>query len=451
MSRGPYLSWPGILRLGLVQTSLGAIVVLTTSTMNRILVVEQALPALLPGFLVALHYVVQLSRPRFGHASDQSGRRTPWIIGGMAVLALGGFLAAVATAWIGDYLVPGLIGAVIAFTLIGVGVGISGTSLLALLASRVDPRHRAAAGSTVWIMMICGFVVTATLVGHFLDPYSPARLITITAIVAAIALTLTILAVTGIERSDENHAARPAEGPQPPPAVPFRIALRNTWMDARARTFTVFVFVSMLAYSTQDLILEPFAGIVFAMTPGESTQLSGVQSGGVLVGMLLVALSGSLLPGRRTMALRVWTVGGCIGSGAALLGLSAAGIAGPPWPLQAGVFALGLANGAFAAAAIGMMMALASANGGREGVRMGLWGAAQAMAFALGGLLGTAAIDLMRWLALEPALAYALVFAMEAVIFLAAARIALGITVGEQTADADSDSLPGNQPWRLTT
>ena len=34
----------GIVRLGLVQTALGSIVVLTTSTMNRVMVVELALP-----------------------------------------------------------------------------------------------------------------------------------------------------------------------------------------------------------------------------------------------------------------------------------------------------------------------------------------------------------------------------------------------------------------------
>jgi BCD family chlorophyll transporter-like MFS transporter len=36
-----------------VQASLGAVVVLTTSTLNRVMVVELALPALLPGLLVA--------------------------------------------------------------------------------------------------------------------------------------------------------------------------------------------------------------------------------------------------------------------------------------------------------------------------------------------------------------------------------------------------------------
>ncbi|MEO1531743.1 MAG: PucC family protein, partial [Pseudomonadota bacterium] len=50
-----HLSWLGIFRLGCVQLALGAVVVLTTSTLNRVMVVELALPAMLPGALVALH------------------------------------------------------------------------------------------------------------------------------------------------------------------------------------------------------------------------------------------------------------------------------------------------------------------------------------------------------------------------------------------------------------
>ncbi|RYJ03472.1 MAG: MFS transporter, partial [Acetobacteraceae bacterium] len=63
MSNGTGMGWLGILRLGLVQTSLGAIVVLTTSAINRVMVVELGLPATIPGLLVALHYAVQLMRP----------------------------------------------------------------------------------------------------------------------------------------------------------------------------------------------------------------------------------------------------------------------------------------------------------------------------------------------------------------------------------------------------
>ncbi len=91
---GAGLGWFGIVRLGLVQTALGAIVVLTTSTINRVMIVELALPAMIPGLLVTWHYALQVLRPRWGHGSDGGGRRTRWIIAGMAALALGGVGAA---------------------------------------------------------------------------------------------------------------------------------------------------------------------------------------------------------------------------------------------------------------------------------------------------------------------------------------------------------------------
>ena len=74
MTAAPVLGWAGIFRLGLVQAMLGAVVVLTTSTLNRVMVVELALPALLPGLLVALHYAVQLTLPRMGYGSDRGQR-----------------------------------------------------------------------------------------------------------------------------------------------------------------------------------------------------------------------------------------------------------------------------------------------------------------------------------------------------------------------------------------
>ncbi len=426
----PAFGWLGVLRLGLVQASLGAIVVLTTSTLNRVMVVEMALPALLPGLLLALHYAVQISRPRMGHGSDLGQRRTPWIIGGMLTLALGGWLAALATVWMASRPIAGIALAVLAYSLIGLGVAASGTSLLVLLAKRVAPDRRAAAATTVWIMMIAGFVVTATVAGRLLDPYSPERLLAVAGGVAAAAVMLTVLALLGLEGRQPDLAAR-AERPTP---GSFQRALGEAWAEPRARRFTVFVFVSMLAFSMQDLILEPFAGLVFGLSPGATTQLSGTQHGGALVGMLLAAAAGSQWAGRRWGTLQQWTVWGCVASALALGGLVGAGLVGPGWPLQANVFALGLSTGAFSIAAIGSMLGLAGAGApGREGVRMGLWGAAQAIAFASGGLLGTAASDLTRWLLADAGLAYALVFLLDAAVFVWAARLAARVESGETT------------------
>jgi BCD family chlorophyll transporter-like MFS transporter len=209
------------------------------------------------------------------------------------------------------------------------------------------------------------------------------------------------------------------------PKTSFREALGQVWRESAARRFTVFVFVSMLAYSAQDLILEPYAGAIFGYTPGESTALSGVQHAGVLVGMLIVAVLAAKFGRGRERALRAWTIGGCVASAAALIGLALAGIASPLGPLRPWVFALGAANGVYAVAAIGTMMALAGAGRhGREGVRMGLWGAAQAVAFAVGGLLGTAASDLARYFLASPSAAYATVFCTEGLLFLLSAALA---------------------------
>jgi MFS transporter, BCD family, chlorophyll transporter len=422
------IGWLGIVRLGLVQTAMGAIVVLTTSTLNRVMVVELALPATVPGALVALHYAVQVLRPRLGYGSDVSGRATPWIVGGMAVLSLGGLLAAVATAWMATRPVAGMVLAVAAFLLIGVGVGASGTSLLVLLAKRVDEERRAAAATMVWLMMIAGIAVTAGIAGSLLDPFSSARLVVVSGGVSLAAFLLTLFAVWGVARG--GHAGSSAT---PAARTPFLEALTQVWAEPEARRFTVFVFVSMLAYSAQDLILEPYAGLVFGLTPGQSTSLSGVQHGGVLLGMIAVALAGTFGRGRLG-SLRAWCIGGCVASAVMLTGLAASGLVGPGWPLRPSVFGLGIANGAFAVAAIGSMMSLAGkGREAREGVRMGMWGAAQAIAFGLGGFSGTVAADLAQRLLGSPDIAYGLVFAAQAVLFLISAglvaRVALPTAV----------------------
>ncbi len=435
---GSQFGWLAIARLGLIQACLGGIVVLATSTLNRIMVVELALPAVLPGLLVAMHYAVQILRPRMGFGSDRSGRCTPWILGGMAVLACGGLLGAVAVVTMSGSLGTGIALSVLAFLMIGIGVSASGTSVLVLLAKRVAPRRRAGAATLVWLMMIAGFAVTAGIAGHLLDPYSEARLLAVAAGVAAIALVVTLLMLFRLERAVDTHRAEETG----PASEGFRATLTKVWREPAARHFTVFVFISMLAFSAQDLILEPFAGTVFGFTPGETTKLSGLQHSGILCGMLLVALAGSgRIFGRRLGSLRFWTVGGCIASGFALAGLVAAGVAGPGWPLRANVFLLGAANGAFSIAAIASMMRLAGeGEGRREGTRMGLWGAAQALAFGSGGLLGTALSDLARLVIQDTALAYAVVFGLEALLFILAARLASQIR--EPAAGGEAQQIP---------
>ena len=438
-----YLTWPQIARLGLVQASLGSIVVLTTSLLNRVMVIELALPAIFPGALVALHYFIQLIRPRMGFGSDQTRRASPWIRGGILVLASGGVLAAASTILLSNSVVLGIALATIAFLMIGIGVSSSGTALLVLLAKRVEPKKKAAAATCVWLMMIFGFAFTASVSGKFLTPFSFERLLMVSSTVSVIAVVVTFLAIWGMElpvakagKLTPNADIAESESPS---KASFREAFAEVWKENRVRSFTWFVFVSMLAYSSQDLILEPFAAVAFGFTPAQTTTLSGLQNGGVLVGMLALAFITSKAKSQTLTTLSNWTIGGCLASALAMLGLVLSGPIANVAFFQVAVFLLGIFNGAFSIAAIGSMMQFASVGSARrEGVRMGIWGASQAMAFGLGGIIGTGLSDIARIVLGDPASAYAFVFLLEGVLFVVAAYLSYQTRTQKQTSNMSS-------------
>lgn len=429
------IGWFSICRLGTVQATIGAMVMLATSLLNRVMVVEYAIAAAVPAGLVAWHYAVQLCRPLFGHRSDQSARRSPWIIFGMGILAFGTLLAVDATIFLSGGGVIPVVLAIAGFTLIGIGVGMAGTALLALLASRVAAERKPAAAAISWTMMVAGIVISAGVTGQYLENFSEARLAIICSLVALTAFMLSMLALRGLEAGSlPASRAVPTEEP-----IAFATVLREIRADAQAWRFTWFVFIAMFAYSMQDLILEPFAGIVFDMGPGASTKLAGVQHGGVLIGMLATGAGGTLYARRFGQNVKLWIILGCSASAIMLAGLAVAANVGPGWPIEANVFALGLANGVFAVAAVGAMLSLASdGNAAGEGARMGVWGAAQAIAFGFGGLGGALVVDALRRSGGADGAAFGTVFALEAAMFVIAALVAVGtkLTRGTMTGKA---------------
>lgn len=104
---------------------------------------------------------------------------------------------------------------------------------------------------------------------------------------------------------------------------------------------------------------------------------------------------------------------GFLGSAAAFRLIAMTGFATTGLTLTPRVVALGFFNGMFAVAAIGSMMVQASQ--GRGG-RMGLWGAAQAIAAGFGGLTGAVAVDIVRGLMADGP-AFGAVFISEALNF----------------------------------
>ena len=416
------LTWFSIARLALVQVAIGSVMVIMTSTLNRVMVVELGLAASIPGALVALHFAIQLLRPRMGFLSDAGGRRINWMLGGMAVVAVSGFGAAGATALISVHTGWGITLAVFSFLGLGVGISAASTPLLAFLAERVEETRMAGAAALFWILMIAGMILTAGVAGTLLDPFSYTRMLAVTGGVCGLAFLASVVAVWGRADGIVVNAFRGTARSDGRDAT-FGETFRAMWDDPQSRRFAIFIFVSMLAYSAQEIILEPFAGAIFGMTPGESTRVAGMQHGGALLGMLLGAVGAA-----RFSTLPRWAAAGCLGSAAALVALAMMPALGSVEGMKASVFALGIANGVFAVSAIGAMMGLTvKGKAGGAGLRMGFWGAAQAMAYGLGGFLGAALSDVARAFLGSPAAGYILVFLLEAVLFVAAAGIVLSV------------------------
>jgi BCD family chlorophyll transporter-like MFS transporter len=100
------------------------------------------------------------------------------------------------------------------------------------------------------------------------------------------------------------------------------------------------------------------------------------------------------------------------------------------------VVVLGLSNGVFAIGAIGSMMALTGdKTDGRAGLRLGVFGAAQALAYAVGTMSGAAGVDLARAVLSSPVRGYLAVFAVQAVLFGASAWLAMRSASSERATE----------------
>ena len=427
------MNWFSILRLGLVQLCIGSSVVIPLSTLNRLMKVELALPATIAGFLIALHYAVQLTRVNWGYLSDKTQNRSQWIIFGMLILGIGGVLASVSIPLIESNFAYGIMLALFSYTLIGFGVGAAGTPLLALLASYSSKSQKGFAASITFLMMILGLAITGITAGIILDPYSHQKLMKITASLAIITNILSYLSLKNLEKSLLNNAdSRIPNSIRY--AVPFLTGIKKIWMEREARLFTIFIFISMGAFSMQDPILEPFAGEVFGFAVGESTKLDGFHKIGTLIGIILIILClskfrigfrfFSIVKTERLGSEKFWLITGCLFSALSLFIISLLGLTfRDPGILNSVVFFFGISNGVFTAGILGTMLHLASRGSGdnNTGTRMGIWGAAQAYATMIAVFFSTVLVDILGLMMNSLPSVYGIVFLTAASFFIAAA------------------------------
>jgi BCD family chlorophyll transporter-like MFS transporter len=419
-----------LLRLSLFQVSVGASIVLLNGTLNRVMIVELGVTALLVSLMVSLPLVFAPFRVLIGFKSDHhrsvlGWRRVPYIWMG-TLLQFGGFaimpFALLVLSGEGAYpAVYGQIGAALAFLLVGAGLHTTQTAGLALATDLAPEQSRPRVVAFLYVMLLVGMTGSALVFSELLRNFSEMRLIQVIQGVAVTQLLLNILALWKQEARNPALTSAARERPQ----------FSQSWVRFKAgggsARMLIAVALGTAGFSMQDILLEPYGAQVLQLTVGQTTALTAFFALGTLAGFGLAART----LGRNGDPYRLAGLGATIG----MFAFAAVVISAPAQSallFRIGTTLIGFSGGLFAAGTLTAAMAVAS--GSDSGLALGIWGAVQATAAGGGILLGGGIRDAVASLASEgtlgsvlsgPAIGYCFVYNIE-IALLFATLVAVG-------------------------
>ena len=423
-----------LLRLALFQISVGMAGVMLLGTLNRVMIVELSVPAVLVAIMVALPVLIAPFRALLGFRSDNyrsaiGWKRIPylwfgtlWQMGGLAImpaclLVLGGDVT---------HEIPfaGEVLAALAFIMTGLGMHMTQTAGLALAADRATEETRPRVVALLYVMYLIGMGLSALVIGWLLRDFSGILLIQV---VQGTAVVTVVLNVTALWRQERVRPMTKAEREAPQPS--FRDAWADLMSGGTAGRLLAVVFLGTMAFNMQDVLLEPYGGEILGLSVSTTTLLTAGWAAGALAGFALAArwLKTGLSPFR--MAAR--------GVLAGLVAFSAVIFASPmgsPTLFFIGAGLIGFGGGLFSVSTLTAAMTLPESDLTGKGLALGAWGAAQATAAGLSTLIGGGLRDSVNQIALsgawgealnDPATGYSVVYHAE-IALLFATLVVLG-------------------------
>ena len=412
-----------LLRLSLFQVSVGIMLVLLVGTLNRVMIVELKVPASLVAIMISLPLLFAPFRALIGYRSDThrshlGWRRVPymWIgtmfqFGGLSIMPFallvlsGAGQSSNAPAWIGQ------LGAAVAFLLVGAGVHITQTVGLALANDLVKEESQPKVVGLMYVMMLVGMIASALIFGELLAEYSPGRLIQV---IQGAAIVIMVLNVVALWKQECRDRARVA-------AREVSVSFSESWSifckGNHAIRRLLAVGLGTMAFTMEDILLEPYGGEILNMSVGATTSLTATLAIGGLLGFALA----SHVLGKGYDAFRMAMNGAFVGLPAFLAVILAAPL-GSPTLFAFGILLIGFGSGLFGHGTLTATMRLASKK--QSGLALGAWGAVQATAAGTAIALGGVIRDLASPLA-GAAGGYIVVYIIEIVLLLAAIVVML--------------------------
>lgn len=385
-----------LLRLSLFQVSVGMAAVMLLGTLNRVMIVELGIGAMLVAAMIAIPVLVAPFRALVGFKSDNyrsaiGWKRIPylwfgtmWQFGGLAIMPMA--LLVLSGDRTLDIPWAGYVGAGLAFLLTGIGMHMTQTAGLALAADRATEVTRPKVVALLYVMHLLGMAFAAIIIGALLRDYSALRLVQVVQGTAVVTLLLNLIALWKQEKvAPMSKAEREAEGPT------FRDAWRDFASGGDAGRLLAVVFIGTMAFNMQDVLLEPYGGEILGLSVSATTLLTAAWAGGALVGFAMAArwLARNIEPYR--MCAR-----GILTGLVAFVAVIFSAPMGSPLLFYIGATLIGFGGGLFGVATLTAAMTMKTTGTAGRGLALGAWGAAQATGAGLSIFLGGTIRDLVN-------------------------------------------------------
>ncbi|HOX68244.1 MAG TPA: PucC family protein [Burkholderiaceae bacterium] len=428
----PDLPLSKLLRLSLFQVSVGMAMVLLVGTLNRVMIVELGVPASLVAVMIAMPLVFAPFRALIGfrsdtHASALGWRRVPYLwkgtmlqFGGLAMMPFallvlsGGGNASQWPAWFGQ------LGAALAFLLVGAGLHMTQTVGLALATDLAPVESQPKVVGLMYVMLLMGMIVSSLVFGALLSDFTPAKLIQVIQGAAVVTIVLNIAAMWKQEKRNPSRNSGTVKEQS------FRDSWDSFCQGGNAVRRLCAVGLGTMAFSMNDILLEPYGGQVLQLSVAATTKLTATLAVGGLLGFGLA----SRVLSRGADPFRMAGYGALAGIPAFLAVIFAAP-ADSPILFAFGTMLIGFGAGLFGHGTLTATMNLAPKN--QTGLALGAWGAVQASAAGLAVAMGGIIRDVVASMAEQdrlghalnvPATGYIFVYGIE-VVMLCATLIAL--------------------------
>lgn len=448
-----------MLRLALIQVSVGMALVLLTGTLNRVMILELGVAARVVAVMVALPVLFAPARLLVGFRSDHhrsvlGWKRVPYIwfgtlaqFGGFAIMPFALLILSGDTAgplWVGHA------SAALAFLLVGAGMHTSQTAGLALANDVVAASDRPRVVAMLYVMLLLGMMVSALLFGALLQDFTQVKLIQVIQAAALFTVIANLVALWKQESFRRGGSENISISAQSRPR--FIATWRRFSSELRMERFLLVVGLGSMGFAMQDILLEPYGGEILHLSVGATTALTAMYAAGALVAFLFAGqrLSEGAHP------YRLCANGALVG----ILGLSCVIFAAPLASVtcfRLGTFLIGLGGGLFCVGTLTCAMAFGareseSGTAGMSGFALGAWGAVHASAVGVGVAAGGTLRDVVSGYATrgafgvdlaDPVLGYTVVYHVE-ILLLFVMLVVLGPLVGVPRGDLGG-ALPRGQ------